>query len=166
MKIEIIKGINYIICEKCGNRFVQSGFGNSEGIICPKCGHGNILLADPDFFIKLFKEIPQKTYKKIHHVGIDKDKFYTGLQELLSKNKVYRYDIYEIDENPNFNYFAEILIEGWKKNTQPNYCIKRLRILRTTGKCIINVWQRGYRSYRDWNFHIELLKKYNINHDN
>ncbi|MDY0064382.1 MAG: hypothetical protein RBS25_04785 [Bacilli bacterium] len=112
MKIEIIKGINYIYCEKCGNRIVQSGFGNSEGIICPKCNHGNILLADPDFFTKLFQEIPQKTYKKIHYVGIDKVKFYTDLQELLSNNKVYKYDIYEIDENPNFNYFAEILIEN------------------------------------------------------
>lgn len=116
MLVEIRREANYLYCEKCNFKMEihHLEFGSDKGLVCPKCNHGNIMLDDPDFFLKLFKGVPEKKYSKRYLVHIDKDRFFEDLESFLNETDVYKYDIYDVsnnDEIPEYNYMAVFLIE-------------------------------------------------------
>lgn len=111
MLVKTIKGTNYLYCEKCEKEFAFNGNGGAHGHICPKCGHGNVLLIDPDFFTKLNLHLGKKRYKPMNFVGLKRDDFYSKLDVLLKEEHPVKYDVYETENHPNYNFLAVLLIE-------------------------------------------------------
>lgn len=111
MKIKINSDKRSLFCDRCGYEIIFSDFGGSKGHICSKCGHGNILVSDPNLFTKLGIPLRDKFFKLERFAGLDKDRFYRELEEMIKQKKPYRYDVFELENHPNYKFLAELLIE-------------------------------------------------------